>query len=103
MQLHPAARYGLDGEFGGLGGGRRADLVLLNDALEPQSTWYGGQLVVEDRKITPLLDEALSQRYRYPPAAYRTVHCAPAAELKLAPAFPAGAVIANVAHEPLVA
>src|ERR671910_515456 len=32
--LHPATRFGMDGEIGGLGGGRRADLVLLNDALE---------------------------------------------------------------------
>jgi adenine deaminase len=99
--LHPATRYGLDGEFGGLGGGRRADLVLLNDALEPQSTWYGGQLVVDDRKITPLLDEALSHRYRYPAAAYETIHCAPAAELKLVPDLPAVPVIANVIRTPL--
>jgi adenine deaminase len=99
--LHPATRYGFDGEFGGLGGGRRADLVLLNDALEPQSTWYGGQLVVENRKITPVLEAALSQRYRYPAAAYRTVHCAPAAELKLVPALPEGPVVANVIRTPL--
>ena len=99
--LHPATRYNLDGEFGGLGGGRRADLVLLNDALEPQSTWYGGQLMVDGRKITPLLDEALSHRYQYPPAAHRTIHCAPAAELKLVPALPAGPVLANVIRTPL--
>ena len=98
--LHPATRYGLDGEIGGLGGGRRADLVLLNDRLEPQSTWYGGQLVVHDRRITPLLDEALSQRYRYPAAAYRTVRCAPAAELALVPPLPAGPVVANVIRTP---
>ncbi len=36
--LHPATRYGLDGEIGGFGGGRRADLVLLDDDLVPQST-----------------------------------------------------------------
>ncbi len=99
--LHPATRFGLDGEFGGLGGGRRADLVLLNDVLLPQSTWYGGRLVVEGRKITPLLDQALSQRYRYPAAAYGTVHCAPAAELPLLPSIPAGPVIANVIRTPL--
>jgi adenine deaminase len=99
--LHPATRYGLDGEFGGLGGGRRADLVLLNDALQPQSTWYGGQLVVDGRRITPLLDQALSHRYQYPAAAYRTVRCAPAAELNLLPELPAGAVIANVIRTPL--
>jgi adenine deaminase len=99
--LHPATRYALDGEIGGLGGGRRADLVLLNDALEPQSTWYGGELVVEDRKITPLLDEALSQRYRYPESAYKTVHCAPATELNLLPPLPERECIANVIRTPL--
>src|SRR5581483_5968576 len=71
--LHPATRYALDGEIGGLGGGRRADLVLLNDALEVQNTWLGGELVVERRRITPLLDRALSRPYRYPRAAYHTV------------------------------
>jgi len=71
--LHPATRYGQDGELGGLGHGRRADIVLLNDDLEPQNTWYGGTLVVERRKITAALDEALSQRYAYPRAAYATV------------------------------
>src|ERR1700757_1216656 len=45
--LHPATRFGFDGEIGGLGGGRRADLVLLDDALKVQNTWYGGELVVE--------------------------------------------------------
>ncbi len=72
--LHPATRFHMDGEIGGLGGGRRADLVLMNDDLVPQSTWYGGVHVVEDRKITPVLDAALSNRWRYPDAAYRTVH-----------------------------
>ncbi|KQO67372.1 adenine deaminase C-terminal domain-containing protein [Methylobacterium sp. Leaf89] len=72
--LHPAARYGLDGEIGGFGGGRRADLVLLDDDLVPQSTWYGGELVVEERRITPLLDAALSRPYRYPAPAYATMH-----------------------------
>lgn len=72
--LHPATRYGMDGEIGGLGGGRRADLVLLNDAMEVQHTWYGGALMVENRAITPLLEQQLEQgRYRYPDAAYRTV------------------------------
>jgi adenine deaminase len=72
--LHPATRYGLDGEIGGFGGGRRADLVLLDDDLVPQSTWYGGALVVENRRITPLLDAALSRPYRYPAPAYATMH-----------------------------
>ena len=55
--LHPATRYATDGEIGGLGGGRRADLVLLDDDLEVRNTWYGGELVVSDGKITPLLDQ----------------------------------------------
>ena len=72
--LHPATRFAMDGEIGGLGGGRRADLVLLDDGLTVRNTWYGGELVVEDHKITPILDQALSRRYRYPDRAYRTVH-----------------------------
>lgn len=65
----------MDGEIGGLGGGRRADLVLLNDALEPQSTWYGGELMVDQRKITPTLDASLEARAtatRTPPMAPST-------------------------------
>src|SRR6185503_11712861 len=61
--LHGATRFGLDAEIGGLGGGRRADLVLLDDEMKPQSTWYGGELVVKDRKITPVLEAALEDRY----------------------------------------
>jgi adenine deaminase len=79
--LHPATRYARDGEFGGIAPARRADLVLLNDALEVQNTWLGGELVVERRKITPLLDRALSKRYRYPAAAYRTVKLPPRVQL----------------------
>jgi len=71
--LHGATRYALDGELGGLGHSRRADIVLLNDELEPQNTWYGGSLVVEDHHATPALEKALSNRYRYPEQAYRTV------------------------------
>jgi adenine deaminase len=71
--LHPAARYAMDGEIGAVGHSRRADLVLLDDTLMVHNTWYGGELVVEDKKITPLLDEALSQRYRYPKRALQTV------------------------------
>jgi adenine deaminase len=92
--LHPATRFGMDGEIGGLGPGRRADLVLLNDSLLPQSTWYGGELVVEDRKVTPLLEKALSRRYRYPKAAYQTVR-APLDPV-LAPRLPKGPVVANI-------
>jgi adenine deaminase len=92
--LHPATRYGRDGEFGGVAPGRRADLVLLNDALEVQNTWYGGQLVVERRKVTSLLDRALSTRYRYPRAAYATVKLP--TRPRLTPALPAATVLAHV-------
>lgn len=91
--LHGATRFGMESEIGGLGGGRRADLVLLTDDLKPVSTWYGGELVVEDRKITPVLDAALSNPYRYPEAAYHTVKLPKA--LKLTPELPTGAVIAH--------
>lgn len=92
--LHPATRYAMDGEFGGLAPARRADLVLLNDALEVQSTWYGGELVVDRRKITPILDRALSRRYRYPRAAYATVKLP--ARKPLTPPLPRQAATANV-------
>ncbi len=92
--LHPATRYAKDGDIGGLAPARRADIVLLNDDLVPQNTWYGGALVVEDRRITSLLDRALSKRYRYPRAAYGTVKVA--SKLKLTPALPAGPCTANV-------
>jgi adenine deaminase len=91
--LHGATRFGQDGEIGGFGGGRRADLVLLDDGLRPVSTWYGGELVVADRKITPVLDQALSVRWRYPAEAYRTVKLPPA--VKLVPDLPAGPVVAH--------
>jgi adenine deaminase len=92
--LHAATRYAMDGEFGGLGHSRRADIVLLNDDLEPLNTWYGGQLVVQDRKITPALDHALGQRYRYPDKAYRTVHSGNASAL--IPELPRQDVRANL-------
>ncbi|MCM2439010.1 amidohydrolase family protein [Agrobacterium vitis] len=91
--LHGATRFGMDGEIGGLGGGRRADLVLLNDDLEPVSTWYGGELVVDHKKITPVLDAALSSRWRYPDAAYHTVKLPEV--VKLTPDLPNSKVIAN--------
>jgi adenine deaminase len=91
--LHPATRYARDGEIGGIAPARRADLVLMNDALQPQNTWYGGELVVENRKVTPLLDRALSKRYRYPRAAYQTVKVAP--RLTLTPKMPGYPVTAN--------
>ncbi|MEO6244788.1 MAG: adenine deaminase C-terminal domain-containing protein, partial [Opitutaceae bacterium] len=92
--LHPATRYAMDGEFGGLAPARRADIVLLNDALEVQNTWYGGELVVERRKITPVLDCAMSRRYRYPRAAYRTIKLP--ARAVLTPPLPKKPVTANV-------
>ncbi|WEX07528.1 adenine deaminase C-terminal domain-containing protein [Chelativorans sp. AA-79] len=91
--LHGATRFGLEGEIGGLGGGRRADLVLLDDAFKPVNTWYGGELVVEDRKITPLLDEALSNPYRYPEAAFHTVKLPK--NVKLTPDLPVEKVVAH--------
>ena len=92
--LHPATRFGMDGEIGGLAPARRADMVLLSDDLVPQCTWYGGELVVRNRRVTPLLDQALSRRYRYPKAAYRTVILP--ARPSLAPALPGSPVTANV-------
>jgi adenine deaminase len=92
--LHPATRFGQEGEIGGLGGGRRADLVLLDDDLKVQNTWYGGELVVENARITPVLDKALSSRYRYPDEAYRTVHVPTVP--RLVPDLPEAACTANV-------
>ena len=92
--LHTATRYGMEAEIGAVGHSRRADLVLLNDALEVQNTWYGGELVVEDRKITPLLDETLSKRYRYPQRALQTVKIAK--DYELLPTLPVGAAKAHI-------
>ncbi|AZO05724.1 MULTISPECIES: adenine deaminase C-terminal domain-containing protein [unclassified Mesorhizobium] len=91
--LHGATRFGMEGEIGGLGGGRRADLVLLDDSYKPVNTWYGGELVVEDHRITPVLDRALSQRYRYPEAAYHTVKLPKA--IRLTPDLPIEKVVAH--------
>ena len=93
--LHAATRYRMDGELGGLGHSRRADIVLLNDELEVQNTWYGGELVIEDKKITPVLDEQLeTKRYSYPSQAYDTIKIADT--LTLTPELPTEAVTANV-------
>jgi adenine deaminase len=91
--LHGATRFGMENEIGGLGGGRRADLVLMDDGLKPRCTWYSGELVVEDGKITAQLDQALSQRYQYPKSAYATVKLP--AQLKLTPELPAKACTVN--------
>jgi adenine deaminase len=68
--------------------------VLLNDDLEVQNTWYGGELVVENKRITPVLEGALSNRYRYPDEAYRTVHIPHVP--KLIPDLPTEPCTANV-------
>jgi adenine deaminase len=92
--LHSATRYHMDNELGALGHSRRADIVLLNDELEPQSTWYGGELVVDNKKITPALDQQLSKPYHYPEAAYKTVHIKD--NVKLTPALTKAPCTANV-------
>ncbi len=92
--LHGATRYGMDGELGGLGGGRRADLVLLDDDLRPHATWYGGEMVVQHRRVTAALDAQLAAaRYVYPDAAYRTMHVP--AEVRLTPSLPRGPCTVN--------
>ncbi|HEX8371452.1 MAG TPA: adenine deaminase C-terminal domain-containing protein [Chthoniobacterales bacterium] len=92
--LHPATRYALDGELGALGHSRRADVVLLNDQFEVQNTWYGGELLVEDKRVTPRLDDILSKPYRYPSEAYRTMNLP--AKMVLTPALPEKVVTANL-------
>ncbi|EDY84359.1 Amidohydrolase family protein [Verrucomicrobiia bacterium DG1235] len=93
--LSPATRYAMDGDFGALGSGRRADIVLLNDNYEVQNTWYGGELLVEGGKVTPRLDEQLSKgRYVYPKKAYETVVLEE--ELKLLPEVPKSNATVNV-------
>ena len=91
--LHPATRFGRDGDIGGLGGGRRADVVLMDDNLKVRNTWYGGELVVEDGAITPVLEAALSTRYQYPKLAYTTVKLP--RDIKLVPEPPSRPSIAN--------
>jgi len=91
--LHPATRFHMDGEIGGLGHSRRADIVLLNDNLEVQNTWYGGELMVENKKVTPLLEAQLENRWRYPQAAYETVKLADS--YQIIPELPQQAVTAN--------
>ncbi|QSR84357.1 adenine deaminase C-terminal domain-containing protein [Methylacidimicrobium sp. B4] len=71
--LHPALRFGMDREMGGLAPGRRADLVLLDDQGRVRNTWLGGELLVEEGESTPCLEKSLAARYRYPRSAYRTV------------------------------
>jgi adenine deaminase len=92
--LHPATRYRMEQEFGGLGHSRRADIVLLNDHFEVQNTWYGGHLLVENKKVTPLLDQQLEERWQYPEAAYQTIKIAD--NYEVVPPLPENAETANV-------
>lgn len=71
--LNPATRYGLGSEIGGLGPGRRADIVLLSDDWKPEDVWLGGVLMVRDRKPTKALEQALQGSYQYPEEAFHTV------------------------------
>jgi adenine deaminase len=73
--LHPATRYNIDRDYGALGHSRRADIIMVDDDLNVHNTWLGGQLVVEDKKITNVLDKQLTNhRFKYPSKAYNTVH-----------------------------
>jgi len=92
--LHPATRFGMDGEIGALGPSRRADIVLLDDDFRVRNTWLGGHLVVERGKVTPDLERVLRKRYRYPKEAYKTVRMQ--RRLKLTPDLPTRACRANV-------
>lgn len=92
--LHPATRYGMDAELGGLGHARRADIVLLDDAHGVRNTWLGGHLVVEDRKVAPALEKVLAKPYAYPKAAYTTVRLPRSPGL--VPELPTRKVVANV-------
>ncbi len=85
--LHPATRYNIDRDYGALGHSRRADIVMLDENLNVFNTWLGGELVVENRKITLKLEQQLeNNRYKYPNRAYNTVILP--SELKLVPDIP---------------
>ncbi len=85
--LHPATRYNIDRDYGALGHGRRADIVMLDDKINVHNTWLGGKLVVKNRKITSALEQQLeNKRYTYPDRAYNTVILPN--ELKLIPEIP---------------
>ncbi len=72
--LHPATRYNIDRDYGALGHGRRADIVMLDEDLNVHNTWLGGELVVKDSKITSMLEQQLeNSSYKYPDRAYNTV------------------------------
>ena len=95
ISLHPATRYGMDHEVGALGLSRRADVVLLDDDFVPQNTWYGGQLVVEGRQPTAVLEQQLTEaRWRYPQAAYETIKLPE--HVDLLPPLPSEPCLANL-------
>lgn len=76
--LNPAVRYNLDAEIGGLGHGRRADIVMVDifseeDESVVQYVWLGGTLVIEDRKPTGTLKQVIKNAYQYPQEALCTV------------------------------
>ncbi len=72
--LHPATRYNIDKDYGALGHSRRADIIMLDSDFNVINTWLGGRLVVENKQITSILDDQLSNnRYKYPNKAYNTV------------------------------
>ena len=73
--LHPATRYNIDRDYGALGHSRRADIVMVDNNLTVHNTWLGGQLAVENKKITSTLDEQLTHnRYKYTAKAYNTIN-----------------------------
>ena len=85
--LHPATRYNIDRDYGALGHSRRADIIMVDDDLNVHNTWLGGQLVVEHKKITSVLDKQLTNnRYKYPSKAYNTVNLP--SNIKILPEIP---------------
>ena len=85
--LHPATRYNIDRDYGALGHSRRADIIMVDDDLNVHNTWLGGQLVVEHKKITSVLDKQLTNnRYKYPSKAYNTVYLP--SNIKMIPEIP---------------
>ena len=85
--LHPATRYNIDRDYGALGHSRRADVIMLDENLNVHNTWLGGELVVQNSKITSTLEQQLeNNRYEYPKRAYNTVILPK--EVKLIPDIP---------------
>jgi adenine deaminase len=60
---------------------------MIDDKLKVYNTWLGGKLVVENKKITSILDEQLSKnKYIYPKKAYQTIKLPN--KIKLIPSIP---------------